>query len=276
MHAQAVEVAGSTLPRALAAAMDAAIARGGATQRSRAAAASDFSRKSASTVSPASCSRRRGTGEAARLLRYGRPAPSVGDAVSRPRMRGCRSARHDRLRQRVAPVLWDAAGVEGDLVGAPLSGATRHGSTRRSGFAVVVPRRLGYARGRGARQRDLPSATASLRIRRGQTGKPDVARRAVARARAAPALRRARRRCAGDATPSHRERQCLAMAANGPTSGDIGGKLGIAERHGELPHAQRAAKDATRQSPRGDREGARARRPAAGSDRLGPAQRVAR
>jgi DNA-binding CsgD family transcriptional regulator len=34
----------------------------------------------------------------------------------------------------------------------------------------------------------------------------------------------------GDAPLTHRERQCLVMAAHGQTSGDIGGKLGIAER----------------------------------------------
>ena len=40
----------------------------------------------------------------------------------------------------------------------------------------------------------------------------------------------ARRLASGFDELTHRERQCLGMAANGLTSGDIGGKLGIAER----------------------------------------------
>lgn len=132
--------------------------------------------------------------------------------------------------RRLSPVIWDGADVEGDWsVRRFLGDAARYGA--RSGFAVSF----------------LDASNTRAIVALDSTVSPISATRCASIAAmlgnlmlfaAALHERVLRPRCnaisnvaSDDASVlTHREGQCLRMAANGLTSGDIGGKLGIAER----------------------------------------------
>jgi len=132
--------------------------------------------------------------------------------------------------QRLSPVIWDAADVESDWsVSRFLADAARFGV--RSGFAVSF---------RDASDTRVVVALDSTLSPISEARRASVVGRLGNLMLLAVALheRVLRPRCnalaavdSGDAHGlTHREGQCLRMAANGLTSGDMGNKLGIAER----------------------------------------------
>lgn len=132
--------------------------------------------------------------------------------------------------RRLSPVIWDAADIEPDWqVRRFLADAACHGT--RSGFAVAFrddsstrtlvtldsatsPLTEARCAELVVKLGDLMLLAAALHDR--------VLRPRCSALGSAPAKRRT--------ALTHREEECLVMAAHGQTSGDIGGKLGIAER----------------------------------------------
>ena len=132
--------------------------------------------------------------------------------------------------RRFSPVIWDAADVEPEpLVRGFLADAARLGV--RSGFAVSF-RDASTARVVVA----LDSAVSPMNEARcasivGMLGNLMLLAAALHERVLRPRCDALADCTCNDAhTLTNRERQCLGMAANGLTSGDIGGKLGIAER----------------------------------------------
>jgi LuxR family transcriptional regulator, quorum-sensing system regulator SolR len=142
----------------------------------------------------------------------------------------CVDPRVTMTARRLSPVIWDAADAESDRsVRRFLGDAARYGV--RSGFALSL--------------HDASNARVVVALDSGMSPVSESRRASVADMLGnlmlfAVALheRVLRPRCnaLGEVAPAnahgltYRERQCLRMAANGLTSGDIGGKLGIAER----------------------------------------------
>ena len=142
----------------------------------------------------------------------------------------CVDPRVTMTARRLSPVIWDAADVEGNWsVRRFLADAARYGA--RSGFAVSF---------RDASNTRVVVALDSAMSPISETRCASIAGMLGNLMLFAAALheRVLRPRCNAitDVAPghpsvlTHREGQCLRMAANGLTSGDIGGKLGIAER----------------------------------------------
>ena len=142
----------------------------------------------------------------------------------------CVDPRVTMTARRLSPVIWDADDVESDWTGRRfLADAARYGV--RSGFAVSF---------RDASDTRVVVALDSAISPIGEARCASVVGMLGNLMLLAAALheRVLRPRCSvltADAAEdthclTHRERQCLRMAANGLTSGDIGDKLGIAER----------------------------------------------
>jgi DNA-binding CsgD family transcriptional regulator len=132
--------------------------------------------------------------------------------------------------ERVAPVIWDAAAVEGDgSVRRFLADAARFGM--RSGFAVSF-RDASDTRVVVALDSTIsPISEARCASVVGRLGNLMLLAAALHERVLRPRCNMLADVAPGDAHGlTHREGQCLRMAANGLTSGDIGGKLGIAER----------------------------------------------
>lgn len=142
----------------------------------------------------------------------------------------CVDPRVTMTARRLSPVIWDAADVQCDWpIRRFLADAARYGV--RSGFAVSL---------RDASNARVVVALDSAMSPISETRCASIAGMLGNLMLFAVALheRVLRPRCNALTEVAHanahgltyRERQCLRMAANGLTSGDIGGKLGIAER----------------------------------------------
>ena len=130
--------------------------------------------------------------------------------------------------RRLAPVIWDAADIDGDwTVRRFLGEAARNGV--RSGFAVAFRERFDTRTVVAFDIARSPMGDVGCAAIAGMSGNLMLLAASLHERVIRPRLRAP----ANDGLPqglTHREHQCLRMAAHGLTSGDIGGKLGIAER----------------------------------------------